>query len=144
LEVSYWSRQPGWFGGVAEDLVTGDPLTVVDAVISEWFRLHATPSLTAQMVIVSGLASTPAVVLACLAATALLLWKRKWFELLALALVVPGGLAINRLLKMAFARARRGWGVDFLGYSFPSGHTMTATLIYGLLAVFCVGFVAKS
>lgn len=125
------------FGGVAEDLVTGDPLTIVDALISEWFRVHATASFAAVMVLVSSLASTAAVLGSCIAACAYLLWKRWWYALLALALVVPGGLLLNYLLKMAFARARPGWGdIDLLGYSFPSGHTMTATLLYGLLGVF--------
>ena len=68
-----------------------------------------------------------------------LLWKRRWYGLLALALVVPGGLLLNLLLKMAFARGRPDWGdVDLIGYSFPSGHTMTAALFYGLLGVFFV------
>lgn len=133
------------FGGVAEDLITRDPLTIVDAFISDWFRIHATPSFTARMVFVSAFASTSAALGLCTAASIVLLWKRRWYDLLALALVVPGGALLNRMLKMAFARARPGWGdVDLLGYSFPSGHTMTATLLYGLVGVFCILFVAQS
>jgi membrane-associated phospholipid phosphatase len=125
------------FGGVAEDLITGDPLTLVDVFISEWFRVHATPSLTAGMTLVSSFVSTAAVLGLCTAAAAVQLWKRWWYGLLAMALVVPGGVLLNFALKMAFVRARPGWGdVDLLGYSFPSGHTMTATLLYGLLGAF--------
>ena len=132
------------FGGIAEDLITGDPLTVVDALISEWFRIHAAPSLAARMALVSALASTAAVLSLCAAVSIVLLWKHWWYGLLALLLVVPGGFLLNLALKMAFARARPGWGdVDLLGYSFPSGHTMTATLLYGLLGVF-FGLVVKS
>jgi undecaprenyl-diphosphatase len=124
------------FGGVAEDLVTGDPLTIVDALISDWFRDHATTSFAAVMALVSSFASTTAVLYSCILASAYLLWKRWWYALLAMALVVPGGALLNLMLKMAFARARPSWGdVDLLGYSFPSGHTMTATLVYGLLGV---------
>ena len=127
------------FGGVAEDLITKDPLTFVDVIISEWFRINATPLITARMTHVSAFASTAAVLSMCSVASVFLLWKRRWYELLALALVVPGGLLLNLLLKMAFARGRPDWGdVDLIGYSFPSGHTMAATLFYGLLGVFFV------
>ena len=73
-----------------------------------------------------------------------MLLKRQWYGLLALVLVVPGGLLLNFLLKIVFARARPNWGdVDLIGYSFPSGHTMSATLFYGLLGAFVV-FAVKS
>lgn len=125
------------FGGVAEDLITGDPLTSVDAFISEWFRIHATPQSTVRMALASSGASPTAVLVLSTGASMVLLWRRRWYALLALALVVPGGVLLNLMLKIAFARARPGWGsVDLFGYSFPSGHTMTATLLYGLLGVF--------
>ena len=96
------------------------------------------------MALVSSFSSTAAVLGSCMAAASVLLWKRWWYGLLALALVVPGGVLLNLALKMAFARARPGWGdIDLFGYSFPSGHTMTATLLYGLLGVFFV-LVVKS
>ena len=28
-------------GGIAEDVVTGGPITIVDALIAEWFHSHA-------------------------------------------------------------------------------------------------------
>ena len=127
------------FGGIAEDLINNDPLMFVDAIISEWFRIYATPSVTAKMVLVSSLASTPAVSGLWIFLSAFLLSKRRWYEILALALVVPGGALLNLALKIAFARARPEWGdVDLIGYSFPSGHTMTATLLYGLIGVYFV------
>ena len=43
------------FGGVAEDLLTGDPLTIVDVFISEWFRIHATPLFTTRVALVVAL-----------------------------------------------------------------------------------------
>lgn len=121
--------------------MTGDPLTVVDAHVAEWFRQRATPGLTAAMQVVTGFASTPWVI--CVAVVlGFVLWrKRCWYRLLALALVIPGGMAQIPFLKMAFHRHRPGFedGVRvFQGYSFPSGHTMAATLLYGVLAVFAL------
>ena len=80
------------FGGVAEDLITNDPLTFVDVLVSEWFRINATPSFTAKMRLASSLASTIAVLSLSIVVSTFLLWKRRWYGLLALALVVPGGL----------------------------------------------------
>jgi undecaprenyl-diphosphatase len=78
------------FGGNAEDVVTGDPLTVVDRHIAQWFHERRPPGLTITMQFVSGLAS-PAWVTGIALVTALVLrWKHCRYRLLALVLVVPG------------------------------------------------------
>ncbi|MEO8353398.1 MAG: phosphatase PAP2 family protein, partial [Chthoniobacteraceae bacterium] len=69
---------------------------------------------------------------------AVLIWRRAWYRLLILLLAVPGGGLLNLLLKMAFRRERPLWEHPLLvlhSYSFPSGHTMGATLLYGLATV---------
>lgn len=52
-----------------------------------------------------------------------------------------GGAALNRLLKQIFERVRpvhdHGFAVAE-GYSFPSGHTSGAVVVYGLLAYLCL------
>lgn len=129
------------FGGIAEDVLTGDPLTVMDQNVADWFHERRTPGLTAVMQFVSGLASFTWVTGIALV-TAFVLWrKRCWYRLLALGLVVPGGAVMGVLLKIIFHRPRPSFEGSFLtfhGYSFPSGHTMAASLLYGLLAVFAV------
>ena len=129
------------FGGISEDLITGDPLTFIDVLISNWFRDHATPAFTARMLIASALASTP-VITGLFAVTGFFLFcKRLWYWLLALMLAIPGGLLLNLLLKELFQRSRPGWGDASPGlndYSFPSGHTMSGTLLYGFLCALFV------
>ena len=38
------------FGGISEDVATGDPLTIVDLTVAEWFHTHATPLVTQFMI----------------------------------------------------------------------------------------------
>ncbi len=127
------------FGGITEDLITGDPLTLIDKLLSEWFRSHATPRFTLGMQYVSALASTPAVSIQFAIVLCILLWKRLWYWLLGLVLVVAGGMFLNVLLKNLFSRARPGWADPALADpGFPSGHTMMATIIYGFVATYLV------
>jgi undecaprenyl-diphosphatase len=56
-----------------------------------------------------------------------------------LIIAVPGGMLLNEWLKVAVHRQRpfvEGPFVDWSGYSFSSGHTIAATLLYGQLVLF--------
>ena len=58
-----------------------------------------------------------------------------------MATTVFGGMLLNKFLKLAFYRPRPRFDDPILsltGYSFPSGHTMAATVLYGVLAVLLV------
>jgi len=129
------------FGGIAEDVVTGDPLTVVDREIAVWLHRHATPTLTEAMKFISLLASWPVVTGICVLMALYFTRKRSRDRLLALMLTIPVGMLVNAMLKYAFHRSRPAWDNPILmiaSFSFPSAHAMAATLLYGLLAVFVV------
>jgi len=129
------------FGGIAEDVVTGDPLTVVDREIAVWLHLHATPTLTEAMKFLSLLASLPVVTGICLFMASYFAWKRSRYPLVALLLAIPVGMLMNGVLKYAFHRSRPSWDAPILiieSFGFPSGHAMAATLLYGFLAAFGV------
>lgn len=129
------------FGGIAEDVVTNDSLTQVDQAVAMWFHAHSNAPLTAFMSSVSRVHDVTGIGLLALLLAAYLGWKRLWHRLLALALTVPGGMLLNVLLKFAFHRARPALGnVDLnpTTYSFPSGHTMAATVLYGFAAALIV------
>lgn len=91
------------------------------------------------MWIVTSLHSTLAVSCAVGAFGLYLLWRRRPYWLAALCLSVFGGMLLNTLLKYAFHRLRPHFDDPILtltSYSFPSGHTMMATVLYGILAAF--------
>lgn len=69
------------FGGIAEDVVAGDPLTILDKNIAEWFHEHPTPVLMATMQFVTDLASTIWVTGVGTACALVLWWKQCWYRL---------------------------------------------------------------
>jgi membrane-associated phospholipid phosphatase len=129
------------FGAVVEDVLTVDPLVIADQRVAPWPHMHATPMLTVVMQGISALASSLVISLLTVLSTLALALRRRWYWLLDLGLVVPGGMLLNALLKDVFDRARPSFEHPFVHlttYSFPSGHTVSAMLFYGLLAVFAL------
>ena len=128
------------FGSLAEDVSTGDPVTRLDEQIASWFHLHETAGLRSIMTAVSWFHTWP---LALLSAVflAYLLWRREWPWAIFGVCAVPGGMGLNTLLKLAFHRERptlSGLSAALHTYSFPSGHALAATVVYGVVAVYAV------
>jgi len=129
------------FIAIAEDVATGDPIVRMDQGIAVWLHGHGGRMLTRFMLGVTHLHSMPGVWAMSLVFAAYLAWKRAWYWLLTLVLTLGGGMLLNTLYKHAFERARPSWDNPLLtltSYSFPSGHTAGATLLYGLLAAYLV------
>jgi membrane-associated phospholipid phosphatase len=130
----------GWlFGGIAEDVVDGEPLTVLDAHTAAWFHAHAVPSVTQFMLGISAMNGIAGISILTVLVALFFVWKRDWYWLLGLVLAVPGGMLLNLLIKFAFHRQRPSFIdpiVTLSSYSFPSGHTLASTVFYGTLAAF--------
>lgn len=134
------------FVGIAEDVVSGDPITLIDTQLAAWFHAHSTPLLTQFMLIISNLQGILAMSIYALLFGVFLLRKSQRYWLLALILAVPGGMLLNVLMKEIFNRARPGFTdplVTLTTYSFPSGHVAGATLFYGVLAAYLIAHTAK-
>lgn len=132
----------GWlFGGIAEDVVGGEPLTVLDAHIATWFHTHTVPLVTQFMLGVSVMNGIAGISILAGLLALFFAWKREWYWLLGLALAVPGGVLLNLLTKFAVHRKRPSFidpMVTLSSYSFPSGHALASTVFYGTLAGFLV------
>ena len=129
------------FGAIAEDVVTHDPLTIVDVRFSAWLHVHSTRSVTQAMFVITRIHSSLGVIVMTLAASAYLWIQRIRVWVLTLMLAVFGGILLNFLLKHVFARQRPHFDDPLLTlttYSFPSGHTLMATVFYGTLCVLIV------
>ncbi|MEO7390624.1 MAG: phosphatase PAP2 family protein [Ramlibacter sp.] len=125
----------GWF---VTDLVLQGPVTRADPGISNWFHGHMTAMVTFFMLAITQMHSTLGVI-AMAVATAIFLVLRgqaQWLWLLIAC--VPGGTALNALIKLAFLRARPSFDHPLLvldSFSFPSGHTAGATVWWGFFLV---------
>src|SRR4029079_15919913 len=77
-------------------------------------------------------------VLSIVSITGLFLWLTRHRYSAALLLVATaGGIGLNNILKAGFSRPRPRifeWGTTASSYSFPSGHAMSATVVYVTVA----------
>lgn len=129
------------FGGIAEDVVTGDPLTIIDLQVVQWFYDRSTPLLTQIMLAVTHLHDPIPITAAVVLIALYLAWRRNWYWLICLGVTMPSGMLLNALMQYAFHRARPVFDDPLLvlaTYSFPSGHVAGSTMFYGVLAAMLI------
>ncbi|OYY49279.1 MAG: hypothetical protein B7X95_01875 [Methylophilaceae bacterium 17-44-8] len=129
------------FAGIALNVTNVGALTIVDTQIAQWLHTHSTPIVTQCLLILTHM-HDPIVICLMVALLALyLIWKKRWYAVLAVLLVVPGGMLLNLLVKSLFQRARPSFEqplVLLTTYSFPSGHVAATTFFYGVLAALLI------
>jgi membrane-associated phospholipid phosphatase len=116
-----------------------NPLAGADHQIAGWFHAHLSQAFVNILRVLSEPGAAEWIGAVLFVAVILLVWKRAWPALATIVIAVPGGMLLNEVLKLAVHRHRPfldGWFVDWSGYSFASGHTIGATLLYGQLLLF--------
>ena len=108
-----------------------------DTAVLRWIGAHHTPTLTTIMTEVTPL-GTGVVVLTVVGITTAFLWhtEHKHSARMLLA-ATAGNILLNNGLKLLFDRQRPDvfeWGTHAASSSFPSGHAMSATVVYGTVA----------
>jgi undecaprenyl-diphosphatase len=124
------------FAKLAGHVRSGGTEAFDDAVL-RWIGLHRTPTLDSAMLEITSL-GTGSVVTMIVGVAALFLWLNKHKHSAILLLVATfGGIVLNNLLKLGFSRPRPEvipWATNAAFYSFPSGHAMSATIVYSTVA----------
>lgn len=124
------------FAELAGNVSSGSTQAFDDAVL-RWLGAHRTPPLDAFMLDITSL-GTSSVVAMVVGVAALFLWLNKHKHSAILLLVSTfGGVLLNNLLKFGFSRPRPDiipWATTATFYSFPSGHAMSATVVYSTVA----------
>lgn len=128
-------------GQLGEEIANGEPLTLTDLEFTGWLQTHRTQPLTTALRLATELGSTWMAIATAGIFGLYLLWRKRIYWLVVVWLSVFGGMGLNRLLKYAFQRPRPSFDDPILsltGHSFPSGHTMAATVLYSVLAAYLV------
>ena len=135
------------FGGVTEDVIHHDPLTLLDLQIVAWFRAHSTPALDHIGVAVSLIGSPVAMSVLAVVVAIILAVRRRWILFAGWVCAFAGGGVLDWGLKRVVHRPRPTGASAFLignSFSFPSGHAMGSLVGYGMLAYLLVRFWAKT
>jgi membrane-associated phospholipid phosphatase len=122
-------------------LAIANPFSGVDHSLASWFHAHLTRTFVTVLRTFTEFGSSEWIALVLAAAVLFFAYKRWWPTLVTLIVTVPGGMLLNEWIKLLVHRHRPfvdGWFVDWSGYSFASGHTIGATLLYGQIALFIV------
>ena len=127
----------GLFGAIVKEVVTGAPITVIDVRFSAWLEAHPVALVVLLMRLVSELHSNWVIGIVTVALSAYWWIKGLRDRVLVFMSAVFGGMLLNEILKLLFLRPRPKFDHPYLAlttYSFPSGHTLIATVFYGALA----------
>jgi membrane protein DedA with SNARE-associated domain/membrane-associated phospholipid phosphatase len=129
------------FGGITEDILTGDPFVLVD----QWVLQHAlylrTPLVTHFMLIFTQLGGWVVITVGSLVVAMYLLFKRRMDYLMTYIVAILGGNLLFLVLKMAIHRSRPSSETALIkawGWSFPSGHAVMSVIFYGIITYFIV------
>src|SRR5205807_431151 len=120
-------------------LAMANPLAGPDHEVAGWFHAHLTRTFVTVLRAFTEFGSSEWIGVVLFLLVVFFVWKRWWPSLVTLIVAVPGGMLLNELVKVLVHRHRPfvdGPFVDWSGYSFASGHTIGATLLYGQLALF--------
>ena len=123
------------FARIAEDYLTNDPLARWDVSFARWLSGERGTGGTDIFRVLTFIGS-PAAALAIATIVCVLLYRRRQLvEAALLPVVLAGGELLNVILKLSFHRPRPEVAFVHLDtYSFPSGHAMLSTAVYGALA----------
>jgi membrane-associated phospholipid phosphatase len=125
------------FALIAAHALSPGALPTLDQHLADWFHARNTPIPSMLLRGITHMHGTLGIFAMSAILAVLLLRRRAWAWLLTLVLTVPAGMQFNYALKQAFARPRPQFEQPLLvlhSYSFPSGHTIGATLFYCVLA----------
>jgi undecaprenyl-diphosphatase len=120
-------------------LALANPLAGTDHEVASWFHERLTPPFVSVLRAFTDFGSGEWIGLIVFGMVLFLVWKRWWSTVVTVIVAVPGGMLLNEWVKILVHRQRPfvdGPFVDWSGYSFASGHTIGATLLYGQLLLF--------
>lgn len=125
------------FAYIAGEIGTGETLARLDQVFSTDIGQNVSLRTRAVFATITHLGDPLTLTLLGMVVAVTLIRLRKRWLALGWVLVISGNAVVNPLLKRIFERARPLHEYSTMlanGWSFPSGHTSGAVVVYGMLA----------
>ncbi len=122
---------------VAEDVITGEPITIMDIHVVTLAYLVRTRALLVICYGLSLLVTTRMVVTSALFLSLLFIVQKRWADLMTFLIALCSSSFIVFISKLVFHRPRPVGllpAVSMTTYSFPSGHATMGIVFYGFLA----------
>jgi membrane-associated phospholipid phosphatase len=126
------------FAGLAQAVADDEAIARWDVQLNRWLHHHSSPALTRFFELLTTAGGFLFLLLVAMGAAALLLSRRALAEASLVAVAFVGGQLLNGTMKVAFERPRPAFRDPQLSlhtFSFPSGHAMVSTAVYGALAI---------
>jgi membrane-associated phospholipid phosphatase len=125
------------FAAITTNVVEQTAITQTDMTVYEWLHAHATLPGYGGWSVISSLGSGLALAILGAGVALLLVLRRRWVVLGGWAAAILGSALLDGAFKVAIRRPRPAAALDFLSHaswSFPSGHSMSSLVTYGMLA----------
>lgn len=125
------------FAEIAEHLGPGGAMSRADEALTAAVRAHVAPATLAAFAVLTHFGDVITLTLLGTAVALALWWQRHRVLALGWVVALGGNALLNPLLKRVFERVRpvhEHGLINEIGWSFPSGHTSSATVAYGMLA----------
>jgi undecaprenyl-diphosphatase len=125
------------FGGMTEDILTGDPLVEVDRWVQSRVHYFQSSLTTDFMMACTALGGKKMLTASTLLVLIYLAFIRRFADLITYLAAMVGGSLLVTILKTVVHRSRPQAGISLIqsgGWSFPSGHAMMSIIFYGMLA----------
>lgn len=138
---------------VAVLITSGNAGFMMDESVAYWADQQDSAFILKLMEIASVIGSSEVILLVTVIIGLVLLVKRNWHHFFFFFVLSVGGVVLNLGLKMLIQRARPGdeakyievfnYSFEMQSYSFPSGHTMRATILF-LFLIYLSVYAMKS
>jgi undecaprenyl-diphosphatase len=108
-----------------------------DESVLAYLAVHHSPVVEQAMLEITFLGTALVVVVIVVVAATFLWLSAHRYSASLLLVATAGGIVLNNVLKLGFSRPRPhvfAWGTQVMSSSFPSGHAMSAAVVYGTVA----------
>ncbi len=109
----------------------------LDRSLLLWIHQFANPQLDSVMLFITSLGDPAMVITVFISTIAWLGMKRRYTDVIRFTIVCVGGILINQVMKLFFAKPRPELWTRLISehsFSFPSGHAVGSMVVYGFIA----------